>query len=195
MNALFYIAALVAVVATVLTLTRLNPVHALLYLIVSLLAVAVTFFTLGAPLVAAFEVIIYAGAIMVLFVFVVMLLNLGERAVEQERVWVRPGMFVGPGVLAAVLVGEVAVLLARGRTLALPAGRVDPRAVGVSLFGPYLLGVELASFLLLGALVGAYHLGERRSARRTHDVDTHRARVASGSDLVRTGPGGASGAP
>src|SRR5579884_3351142 len=176
MNALFYIAALVAVVATVLTLTRLNPVHALLYLIVSLLAVAVTFFTLGAPLVAAFEVIIYAGAIMVLFVFVVMLLNLGERAVEQERVWVRPGMFVGPGVLAAVLVGEVAVLLARGRTLALPAGRVDPRAVGVS-------------------LVGAYHLGERRSARRTHDVDTHRARVASGSDLVRTGPGGASGAP
>ena len=65
--------------ATVMMITRLNAVHALLYLIVSLLAVAVVFYTLGAPFVAALEVIIYAGAIMVLFVFVVMMLNLGEN--------------------------------------------------------------------------------------------------------------------
>ena len=61
-----------------LTITRLNAVHALLYLVVSLLAVAVAFYTMGAPLVAALEVIIYAGAIMVLFIFVVMMLNLGS---------------------------------------------------------------------------------------------------------------------
>ncbi len=65
-----------------LAITRLVAVHALLYLIVSLLAVAVVFYTMGAPLVAALEVIIYAGAIVVLFVFVVMMLNLGTQARE-----------------------------------------------------------------------------------------------------------------
>ena len=85
MAALFYIAALVGVVSTGMVITRLNAVHALLYLIVSLLAVALIFFLLGAPFVAALEVIIYAGAIMVLFLFVVMMLNQGPPAVVQER--------------------------------------------------------------------------------------------------------------
>ena len=91
MEVAFYIAAAVAIVATVLMLTRLNVVHALLYLIVSLLAVAVVFYAMGAPFVAALEVIIYAGAIMVLFVFVVMMLNLGEHAVSLEKAWLTPG--------------------------------------------------------------------------------------------------------
>ena len=77
MDAVFYLAAVIAILATVMVITRLNAVHALLYLIVSLLSVAVVFYTLGAPFIAALEVIIYAGAIMVLFVFVVMMLNLG----------------------------------------------------------------------------------------------------------------------
>ena len=96
MNAVFYIAAVVAIISTVLAITRLNAVHALLYLIVSLLSVAVVFYVLGAPFVAALEVIIYAGAIMVLFVFVVMMLNLGQEATEMERQWQKPGMWVGP---------------------------------------------------------------------------------------------------
>ena len=75
MELAFYIAGAVAVLSTILMLTRLNVVHALLYLIVSLLAVAVVFYVLGAPFVAALEVIIYAGAIMVLFVFVVMMMT------------------------------------------------------------------------------------------------------------------------
>ena len=78
MTFLFYLAAAIAVLSTVMVITRLNAVHALLYFIVSLFAVALIFFLLGAPFVAALEVIIYAGAIMVLFVFVVMLLNLGR---------------------------------------------------------------------------------------------------------------------
>ena len=75
---LFYVAATVALVATVLAMTRTNAIHALIYLIVSLLAVAVIFFLIGAPFAAALEIVIYAGAIMVLFVFVIMMLNLGE---------------------------------------------------------------------------------------------------------------------
>ena len=79
MELTFYIAGGVAVISTVIMLTRLNLVHALLYLIVSLLSVAVDFFVLGAPFAAALEAIVYAGAIMVLFLFVVMMLNIGRR--------------------------------------------------------------------------------------------------------------------
>ena len=113
MDALFYIAAVVAILATVMVITRLNAVHALLYLIVSLLSVAVVFYTLGAPFIAALEVIIYAGAIMVLFVFVVMMLNLGPRTTETERIWLNPKMWIGPCILSAILIAEVAYLLSQ----------------------------------------------------------------------------------
>src|SRR6478609_5762160 len=95
MELAFYIASAVAVVSTALMLTRLNIVHALLYLIVSLLGIAVVFYLLGASFVAALEIIVYAGAIMVLFVFVVMMLNLGTAA-EIEKRWLTPGIWVGP---------------------------------------------------------------------------------------------------
>jgi NADH-quinone oxidoreductase subunit J len=161
MEIVFYIASAIAVAATLLMLTRLNVVHALLYLVISLLSVAIVFYTLGAPFAAALEVIIYAGAIMVLFIFVLMLLNLGEAAVRAEKQWTRPRIWIGPCILAAILVAEFVYLLARGEgggTIA-PIG---PEAVGISLFGTYLLGVELASMLLLGGLVGAFHLGLRK---------------------------------
>jgi NADH-quinone oxidoreductase subunit J len=160
-NAVFYISAAIAVISTLMVITRLNAVHALLYLIVSLLSVALIFLVLGAPFVAALEVIIYAGAIMVLFLFVIMLLNLGPQTTEQERAWLSGSPWVGPAILAAVLIGELAyVLIVSGGN---PVGveSVEPRAVGIALFGPYLLGVEMAAMLLLAGLVGAYHLGRR----------------------------------
>ena len=95
MNSVFYLSAAVAIVSTVLMITRLNAVHALLYLILSLLSVAVIFFISGAPFAAGLELIIYAGAIMVLFIFVVMLLNLGRRAVESERRLMQGKIWVG----------------------------------------------------------------------------------------------------
>jgi NADH-quinone oxidoreductase subunit J len=183
----FYIAAAVAVISTLLMLTRLNVVHALLYLIVSLLGVAVVFYTLGAAFVAALEVIIYAGAIMVLFVFVVMMLNLGAHAVEIEKRWLTPGIWAGPVILASILITEVVYLVhASG---GLNAGPVPPKQVGLALFGPYLIGVELASLLLLAGLVGAYHLGYRQVDKREilHDSDTHERRAAASGDLVLAG--------
>src|ERR1041385_8291017 len=95
----FYVAAAIAVLSTAFVITSVSAVHALLYLIVSLLSVAVVFFVLGAPFVAALEVIIYAGAIMVLFIFVVMMLNLGKAAAVKEREWLSPGMWMGPAIL------------------------------------------------------------------------------------------------
>lgn len=165
MSLAFYIAALIAILSTVMVITRLNAVHALLYLVVSLLSVALIFFLLGAPFVAALEVIIYAGAIMVLFVFVIMLLNLGPQTVLQESRWLSPRMWWGPGILAAALLAELIYLLSLTGGQVASTRPVEPKQVGVALFGPYLLGVELASMLLLAGLVGAYRLGQQRSLR------------------------------
>lgn len=159
MVTLFFIAAAVAIVSTFMVITHLEAVHALLYLVVSLLAVALIFYLLGAPFIAALEVIIYAGAIMVLFVFVVMVLNLGPLTREQETRWLRPGMWVGPAILSVILALElVYVLLGSQRPLSGTFG-VDVREVSRSLFGPYLIAVEVASILLMAGLVGAYHIG------------------------------------
>jgi len=155
---LFYISAIVAVVSTLMVITRTRAVHALLYLIVSLLAVALIFFTLGAPFVAALEVIIYAGAIMVLFIFVIMMLNLGAEAAEQETQLLKPGIWIGPSLLCTVLVVELLYLFTSVRQ-PVSVDVVSPKQVGIALFGPYVVGVELASILLLAGLVGAYHLG------------------------------------
>ncbi len=159
MNILFYLSAVVATISTVMVITRTNVVHALLYLIVSLLAVALIFFSLGAPFVAALEVIIYAGAIMVLFVFVIMMLNLGAQAAKQESLLLSPGIWFGPSILSAVLALELIYLFAADPARLSAGALVGPREVGIALFGPYVLGVELASLLLLAGLIGAYHLG------------------------------------
>lgn len=159
----FYTAASVALFSTVMVVVNTNPVHALLYLVVSLLAVATVCFTLGAPFAAALEVIIYAGAIMVLFVFVVMTLNLGAKTVEQERQWLKGRRFVGPMVLSAILLIELVVILwPQGGLTEAGLHVITPKMVGVALYGPYLLVVELASMLLLGGLVAAYHLGRHQ---------------------------------
>ena len=159
MTYFFYIAAVIAILATVRVITNTNPVHALLNLIVSLLAVAMVFFTLGAPFAGALEVIVYAGAIMVLFVFVIMMLNLGDEAIAQEKAWMKPHAWIAPGILALVLLGELGYALTGMGLHPVSAATVDGKQVGIALYGPYLLAVELASFLLLAALVAAYHLG------------------------------------
>lgn len=184
----FYIAAVIAVIATLLMITRLQAVHALLYLVISLLAVATVFYTIGAPLVAALEVIIYAGAIMVLFVFVMMLLNIGDRAIRTERSWLDPRAWIGPAVLAAILVAELFyVLIAHGS--AAVEREVSPQQVGMALYGPYVLGVELVSMLLLAGIVGAYHLGWNASGEveSIDDIESSRQRAVVGGNLVRAG--------
>ena len=162
MTVAFYIAGAVALISTLLVVTRRNTIHALLYLVVSLFAVAVVFYTLGAPFVAALEVIVYAGAIIVLFLFTVMLLNIGRADEAEERGRLRATVWIGPGLLAVVLLAELAWAISTGATAQVGARVVEPREVGVALYGPYAIGVELASTLLLAALIGARHLGQRQ---------------------------------
>ena len=98
---------------------------------------------------------------MVLFIFVVMLL--GPLAVEQERAWMTPTAWVGPSILALILLGEVGYLIAVGDHTASVVAETRQKGISIALYGPYIIGVELASMLLLPGLIGAYHLGRRLS--------------------------------
>jgi NADH-quinone oxidoreductase subunit J len=165
MTVLFFIASAIAVIATALVITTRKAIHALLYLVVSFLALALVFYVLGAPFVAALEVIVYAGAIIVLFLFALMLIAPGRADEAREREWMRPRAWIIPSALTAALLIELIYVMARGgvpggtassATILDAAGQV--KAVGIALFGPYLLGVELASVLLLAGLVAAHRL-------------------------------------
>ena len=160
MTLLFYLAGAVAVIATIGVIVQTNIVHALIYLILSLLAVAVIFYTLGAPLAAMLEAIVYAGAIMVLFLFVIMMLNLGQNTRQQERAWLARRGWVLPALLAAVLLAQLFYVLGGVEGMS-AVEQVGVMAVGTRLFGPYVLAVELASILLLAGLVSAYHLARK----------------------------------
>lgn len=168
MRIVFYLAAVIAVFSTVMVITRYNAIHALLYLVVSLLSVAIIFYISGAPFIAAFEVIIYAGAIMVLFIFVVMMLNLGPKSVEQEKEWLQPGIWVIPSILTFILFIEFLIVTLKINLDNGDIGVIYPKQVGVALFSRYMLGVELAGMLLMAGIIGAYHLGrgERRILHR-----------------------------
>ncbi len=161
----FYLSSLVAILATLRVISTRKPIHALLYMVVSLLAVAMIFFAVGAPFAGALEIIVYAGAIMVLFVFAVMMLNLGEETTHQEQLWITPRYWLGPALLSGILLAQLIYLLWGHETPAsVGTAMVDAKQVGIALFGPYLLLVELASILLLAALVAAFHLGREDHA-------------------------------
>jgi NADH-quinone oxidoreductase subunit J len=186
----FYIAAALAVLSTIIAITRRHAVHALLYLIVSLLAVAIVFYVIGAPFLAALELIIYAGAIMVLFLFVVMMLNIGEHATEVETEWLTPGVWAWPSALATVLIAELIYVSVTAAGPPRPLHVVTPKEIGISLFGPYAIGVELASLLLMSGLIGAYHIGRRAVKEEEQYVArTDGTRAVPGGDPVRTGSG------
>ncbi|WP_207513799.1 NADH-quinone oxidoreductase subunit J [Longitalea luteola] len=162
MSTLFYISSIVAIASTIMVITRYHPVHALLYLAVSFLSVGMIFLSLGAPFVAALEIIVYAGAIIVLFIFVVMMLNLGQETAQQEKEWLKPKVWVVPSALVLVLLAEMLLLLFTGSQQVMQVSQVDPRKVALSLYGEYIIAVELIGFLLMAGIVGAAHIGKHR---------------------------------
>lgn len=162
MPTLFYIASAIAIIATVMVITRFQPIHALLYLVVSFMAVAMIFLSLGAPFVAALEIILYAGAIIVLFIFVVMMMNIGGETAQQEKQWLQPKVWIGPSVLALVLLVELVALLLRSDAVSMNVQAVPVKSVSLSLYREYIIAVELAGFLLMAGIVGAAHIGKHR---------------------------------
>jgi NADH-quinone oxidoreductase subunit J len=161
MNVIFYIATAVAFISTAMAISRRNAIHALLYLILSFLAISVIFYLLDAPFIAALEVIIYAGAIMVLFIFVTMMLNIGLEG-KTEKKWLNPRMWIIPSILAVVLLIDLILILKNIKTIPVDNQVIMPKQVGISLFSTYLPGVEIAAILLMAGVIGAFHLGSQK---------------------------------
>lgn len=157
---LFYILGAVTLGATALAITRRNPVHAVIYLVNSFFALALLFYLLGAPLVAAWEVIIYAGAIMVLFLFIIMMLEISpgddvDRRSPDFRQW-SPVLLLGFALIACTL---LLLQLDPAGSQGVPHWHASPRDFGYALFHEYALAVEVVSFQLLFAAVGAFYVG------------------------------------
>jgi NADH-quinone oxidoreductase subunit J len=166
---LFYIFAAVAVLASMLVIAQRNPIYSVLLLIASFGALSGLYVLLEAPFVAVTQIIVYAGAIMVLFLFVVMLLNAPHEDTDyDEKVHPlrRPGPMRFGAALAGALVVELVWALTRSSTEAggFQAAAVSSvRAIGRSLFTDYAFPFEVTSVLILVAMVGAVVLARRES--------------------------------
>lgn len=157
----FYLFSLLAIVSALLFVTRRNPVPAALWLVNVMFALAGLYVMLDAPFVGVIQVLVYAGAIMVTFVFVVMLLNLGRAELTDLRsLSARLGAgLVGLGLLANLLV-VLRQRLPAPQPVVMSDNVVEP--VAASLFTDYLVAFELTSLVLLVAVIGAVLLAKRR---------------------------------
>jgi NADH-quinone oxidoreductase subunit J len=176
--AVFALLAAAAVISAVVVVLHRNPVFSTMSLVVALVATAGLFIMLGSPFLAALQVLLYTGAILVLFLFVIMLLNVQRERTVVSRV---TGMVVGAGVCALVLAGAVVRLFWAAYSDAplspLAADSFSLAAVARELFGTYLLPFEMIGLLLLVAVVAASWVAQKSAP------------------LDETGPGTAQPAP
>lgn len=156
---LFYFLSALIVVSTVVAVTRRNLVHVVVTLVMSFFGTAMLFYLLGAPLLAALWVIIYAGAIMVLFLFIVMM----TRADSMEERLFPPSQWVPTAVLGIMFLaaGGLMVLAGLETRIPLQTSVATPGEFALYVFERHWLSMEIVSLLLLVALIGALHLGRR----------------------------------
>ena len=156
---IFYLLALLILGSTAIAITRRNLVHAVIYLIFSFFGSAMLFYLFGAPFLAILEVIIYAGAIMVLFLFIVIMMRLKKA---EERLFppkqILPAAVIG---LVYLAIGFGLVIYEPGSRVILKTAKADPAVFGQYIFEKHWLSIEIVSLLLLVALIGALRLGRR----------------------------------
>ena len=159
----FYMLSGLMVIGGLLVITRKNAVHSALALIVTLLAQAGLYLMLYAPFVAGVQIILYAGGIMVLFLFVIMLVNLERMQAEKQfnKQWL-------VGLVAALALGGMFVAVyVKGRALfpvqaaSMPEAQ-NTQSIGLMLYGDYMFAFEIASLLLLVAIIGAVVMAKKR---------------------------------
>lgn len=177
---LFVITATVAIVCALITVTSHHIVHALLFMVIMMLAIALVFFLLGASFAAALQIIIYAGAIMVLFVFVTMMLHQGEQSIAQERQLFTLAKSWLPLGLTLVLLLETAVIIFNsplieliniGTTESSSASIEDTKQIGIVLFGRYHQLIILTALMLLSALISAINI-TKKPVKVSHGSDS-----------------------
>ena len=163
----FFIVSIIAVLSAVMMITRTNPVMSVLYLIVNFFCLAILYLTLHAQFIAIIQILVYAGAIMVLFLFVIMLLNLGEDIMVAENKSLRS--VVAVAIVAAALLEVLAgfyfyphpILTTAGASGSFRIGTVE--AIGKVLYRDFLLPFEATSMLLLAAMIGVIILAKKKS--------------------------------
>ncbi len=166
-SVVFYVLAIIILASTLLAIIQRQVVHAVVYLIISFFATGLLFYLLGAPFLAVLEVIIYAGAIMVLFLFIVMTIRVEsvEGAKGETYQWL-PAVVLG---VISLFVGAVLISEILGSKMGLNTGMASPTTFGQFVFKTYWFPVEIASFVLLIGLVGALYLGRRESKKGPED--------------------------
>ncbi|MDI6765341.1 MAG: NADH-quinone oxidoreductase subunit J [Bacteroidota bacterium] len=161
----FFSIAALAIVSAILMITQRNPIKSVIFLIVNFFCIALIYLILHAQFIAIIQILVYAGAIMVLFLFIIMLLNLGDESALTEKIGYKKTIAY---VLSAVLLLEIVIGLSLPWTVA--ASRIHPNAneigtveaIGKSLFIDYLLPFEVISMLLLAAIVGVIVLAKKK---------------------------------
>lgn len=162
MESVFYILGMISIISTIFVILHSNPVYALIYFIISLLSISGIFFILGGVFAAVLEIIIYAGAIMVLFTFVLMLLNLGKIMEIKEKKWLKDINWITISLLFLFFFITLIYGVSFIDDLNVFNTLINTKMVGISLFGPYVFIVELSSILLLSALVVVFHFGKEK---------------------------------
>lgn len=167
----FYLFGLIAIVSSLVFVTRKSPVAAALWLVVAMFCIAAEYILLNAQFIGAMQIIVYAGAIMVVFLFVIMLLNLGKPSeiIDARGIW---GKLLAAFVALALVaeVGYIAIVGLPSEQYVVPAGHLEHEmikygavgSVAKSLYRDYALAFELTSILLLVAIVGAVIIGRRK---------------------------------
>ena len=165
---IFYLLALLILVTTGMAITRRNLVHAVIYLIFSFFGSAMLFYLFGAPFLAVLEVIIYAGAIMVLFLFVVIMMraDTGDERLFALRQWLPVAVFG----LVYIAIGMSIVTTGPSSRIVLKTARAAPKVFGQFIFENHWLSIEIVSLLLLVTLAGALIMGRR--SRRSSAAET-----------------------
>ncbi|MEO6883822.1 MAG: NADH-quinone oxidoreductase subunit J [Bacteroidia bacterium] len=158
---LFYFLAFVSIFCALMVIFAKNPVHSVLYLVLTFFAIAGQYVLLNAQFLAAVHIIVYAGAIMVLFLFVIMLLNLNKETEPHKNIWIKLAAVISGGALMVVLVATL-----KGSETIQAASQFRPniglvKNLGQVLFSQFLLPFELSSILFLAAMVGAVMLGKK----------------------------------
>jgi NADH-quinone oxidoreductase subunit J len=158
---LFYLLSFLAIMFALMVVFSKNPIHSVLYLVLAFFTIAGHYVLLNAQFLAAVHIIVYAGAIMVLFLFVIMLLNLNKETEPHKSVWLKASAAVASGSLLVVLVGSLkgAASIQSAKTFDASIGLIEN--LGLTLFNDFLLPFEVSSILLLSAMVGAVMLGKK----------------------------------
>ena len=159
---IFYVLAVLIIVSTGFAVTRRNLVHAVVYLIISFFGTGMLFYLLGAPLLAALEVIIYAGAIMVLFLFIIMMLKV--EAFEERFFPIRQWIPAIGMCMVFIAAGFLMIMGDPNARIPLKAAVAEPAAFGLYLFRTHWLAIEIVSLLLLIAVIAVLYLGKNRDS-------------------------------